>query len=147
MILFTYFLIRKETIKLHLVSAGSKLKFNIKNEETDKDIASGVSIESASYIENNNINSEVSEMTENINISESEENMTTTTTENLEEYTPKLFSDEVESESSETTGDSSSILDEDNSSLAQEEDQNLFEQEGSQEEDFEIPAFLRRQKV
>ena len=36
MILFTYFLIRKETIKLHLVSAGSKLKFNIKNEETDK---------------------------------------------------------------------------------------------------------------
>jgi cell division protein FtsZ len=119
----------------------------IKNEETDKDIASGVSIESASYIENNNINSEVSEMTENINISESKENMTTTTTENLEEYTPKLFSDEVESESSETTRDSSAILDEDNSSLAQEEDQNLFEQEGSQEEDFEIPAFLRRQKV
>jgi hypothetical protein len=36
MILFSYFLIRKETIKLHLVSAGSKLKFNIKNEETDK---------------------------------------------------------------------------------------------------------------
>jgi hypothetical protein len=36
MILFTYFLIRKETIKLHLVSAGSKLKFNIKNEDTEK---------------------------------------------------------------------------------------------------------------
>ena len=119
----------------------------IKNEETDKDIASGVSIESASYIENNNINSEVSEMTENINISESEENMTTTTTENLEEYTPKLFSDEVESESSETTRDSSAILDEDNSSLAQEEDQNLFEQTHPHRIDLEIPAFLRRQKV
>ncbi len=36
MILFSYFLIKKETIKLHLVSAGSKLKFNIKNEETEK---------------------------------------------------------------------------------------------------------------
>ena len=36
MILFSYFLIKKKTIKLHLVSAGSKLKFNIKNEETDK---------------------------------------------------------------------------------------------------------------
>jgi len=36
MILFSYFLIRNETIKLHLVSAGSKLKFNIKNEETEK---------------------------------------------------------------------------------------------------------------
>ena len=49
-----------------------------------------------------------------------------------EEYTPKLFSDEateiVESNSLEA------------------EEQKLFDQENNQEDDFEIPAFLRRQK-
>ena len=49
-----------------------------------------------------------------------------------EEYTPKLFSEETSSEeqnnSSETT------------------EQKLFDQEKNQEDDFEIPAFLRRQK-
>ena len=49
-----------------------------------------------------------------------------------EEYTPKLFSEEtaesVESNSAET------------------EEQKLFDQESNQEDDFEIPAFLRRQK-
>ncbi|MDC0426597.1 cell division protein FtsZ [Pelagibacteraceae bacterium] len=49
-----------------------------------------------------------------------------------EEYTPKLFSEENTSE-------------EDNNSQVSEE-QKLFEQEKNQEEDFEIPAFLRRQK-
>ena len=49
-----------------------------------------------------------------------------------EEYTPKLFSEETTSE-------------EDNNSSTV-EDQKLFDQEKNQEEDFEIPAFLRRQK-
>ena len=49
-----------------------------------------------------------------------------------EEYTPKLFSEETTSE-------------ENNNSSATEE-QKLFDQEKNQEEDFEIPAFLRRQK-
>ncbi len=49
-----------------------------------------------------------------------------------EEYTPKLFSEETNSE-------------EDNSSSTSEE-QKLFDQEKSPEDDFEIPAFLRRQK-
>jgi len=49
-----------------------------------------------------------------------------------EEYTPKLFS-EVASPT------------ENNSSIA-ESGQKLFDQENNQEEDFEIPAFLRRQK-
>jgi hypothetical protein len=48
-----------------------------------------------------------------------------------EEYTPKLFSEETS-------------LRENNSSP--EIEQKLFDQENSQEEDFEIPAFLRRQK-
>ena len=49
-----------------------------------------------------------------------------------EEYTPKLFSEDTTSE------------EENNSSVT--EEQKLFEQEKNQEDDFEIPAFLRRQK-
>ena len=49
-----------------------------------------------------------------------------------EEYTPKLFSEESTSE------------EQNNSSAA--EEQKLFDQEKNQEDDFEIPAFLRRQK-
>ena len=49
-----------------------------------------------------------------------------------EEYTPKLFSEETNSE-----GDNSS---------SNTEEQKLFDQEKNQEDDFEIPAFLRRQK-
>ena len=49
-----------------------------------------------------------------------------------EEHTPKLFS-----------GDNP--LSENNTS-SQESEQNLFDQESNQEDDFEIPAFLRRQK-
>jgi cell division protein FtsZ len=49
-----------------------------------------------------------------------------------EEYTPKLFSEET-------------FLS-DNNISSSESEQKLFDQENSQEEDFEIPAFLRRQK-
>ena len=49
-----------------------------------------------------------------------------------EEYTPKLFSEE-------------SVLDEEKGSLLTDE-QTLMDQEKNQEDDFEIPAFLRRQK-
>ena len=49
-----------------------------------------------------------------------------------DEYTPKLFSEETASEK----GNNSLIV----------EEQKLFDQEKNQEDDFEIPAFLRRQK-
>ena len=49
-----------------------------------------------------------------------------------EEYTPKLFSEET-------------TLEEDNNSSISEE-QKLFDEKKNQEDDFEIPAFLRRQK-
>jgi cell division protein FtsZ len=49
-----------------------------------------------------------------------------------EEYTPKLFSEETSLS--------------DNNISSSESEQKLFDQENSQEEDFEIPAFLRRQK-
>jgi cell division protein FtsZ len=49
-----------------------------------------------------------------------------------EEYTPKLFSEETSSD--------------ENNSIPSTEEQKLFDQEKDQEDDFEIPAFLRRQK-
>ena len=51
-----------------------------------------------------------------------------------EEYTPKLFSEETTTE------------EDGNSSTTDSEEQKLFDQEKNQEDDFEIPAFLRRQK-
>jgi len=49
-----------------------------------------------------------------------------------EEHTPKLFSDETSEN--------------ENNASVLESEQKLFSQENNQEEDFEIPAFLRRQK-
>ena len=57
-----------------------------------------------------------------------EENALTTD----EEHTPKLFSEE--------------IISDENNNLPSETEQKLFDQENNQDEDFEIPAFLRRQK-
>ena len=57
-----------------------------------------------------------------------------------EEYTPQLFSDEnsIVTEDTEDT--------EDNVGLADDRNNKLFDQDISEEEDFEIPAFLRKQK-
>ncbi len=84
-------------------------------------IPSGVSIESASYIENNNL----------------ESGQNSSPLDREEEYTPKLFSD-----------DQSHLYDEsvDISKEKQTESDQLFDQDMDEEEDFEIPAFLRKQK-
>ena len=87
-------------------------------------IPSGVSIESASYIENNNLEEtdSHSDMIEN----------------NEEEYTPKLFSEEQNYQLDEIEYETN---DEKNNDTKQ-----LFDQDVNEEEDFEIPAFLRKQK-
>ena len=103
------------------IAAETLSTLNYKDE-----IPSGVSIESASYIENNK---EVKD--ENIVYAKDtllhEKN-------DLEEYTPKLFSDETSTEISEKY-----IADENS-------EEELFQKEVTEEDDFEIPAFLRRQK-
>ena len=97
------------------------------DENSEEDTLSGLSIESASYMENN----------VNLNIDEnlSEENIHAKVTD--EEYTPKLFSEEQSSENK-----NSSDLEESGESNSDE----LLDQDINEEEDFEIPAFLRRQK-
>ncbi len=85
-------------------------------------IPAGVSIESASYIENNSIEKNETSPLNNVDD---------------EEYTPKLFSDDQSYQSEEslkTHGSEGKETDE------------LFNQDINEEEDFEIPAFLRKQK-
>ena len=86
---------------------------------------SGVSIESASYIENSNLNDIDNKRPLNEN--------------NSEEHTPKLFSDEQGYQSDDISTDT----DENKNNYSEE----LFDQDLiNEEEDFEIPAFLRKQK-
>ena len=54
-----------------------------------------------------------------------------------QEYTPKLFSDEQNSQPDEIISENK---DQENN------DEQLFDQDLNEEEDFEIPAFLRKQK-
>ena len=96
----------------------------IETEENLNNFPSGVSIESASYIEKNNL----------------EESTNSIVTEKIsnEEYTPKLFSD-----------DSNYPADEKNLEAYNQENndsEELFEKEANEDDDFEIPAFLRKQK-
>ena len=90
---------------------------------TSNDLPTGLSIESASYMENNNL---------------IESNSNAQLSENEAEYTPKLFSDEESHQSEET------IAETDDKEAA--ETEQLFKKEINEEEDFEIPAFLRKQK-
>jgi cell division protein FtsZ len=92
----------------------------IKAEQELNDIPSGVSIESASYIEKNNLEEEDNKSFFSGNIEE--------------EYTPKLFSEEQSYQSDATNNEEKDNTDE------------LFDQDINEEEDFEIPAFLRKQK-
>ena len=98
------------------IQRDAELQKDINNE-----IPTGVSIESASYMENN----------ANIKIEETSNDETF-----LEETTPKLFSDEHGNDDYEK-----------NDFRQTEVSEKFFEQDiNDDEEDFEIPAFLRRQK-
>ena len=92
-------------------------------------IPTGVSIENASYIENNEDSSLLEKADEKPSFDVELSN-------NEEEYTPQLFSHENESQVE-------SGLDEFSNN---EHTEKLFDQDSSEEEDFEIPAFLRKQK-
>ena len=98
----------------------------LKKQNTISEIPSGVSIESASYMENN---PEMKiENTNKIN-----ENYFKEDTE--EEHTPKLFAEDHSQENLEIKDDK-----------ADADSTELFDQDTNEDEDFEIPAFLRRQK-
>ena len=107
-------------IERSLIDQNSINNFQEKEEVTNN-VPSGLSIESASYIEKNFKNSEISSLSEN----------------KEEEYTPKLFSEDQSYESDETF---------ETIEQADKDQDQLFDQDINEEEDFEIPAFLRKQK-
>jgi cell division protein FtsZ len=96
------------------------------NDDILKDIPSGVSIENAGYMEKN-----INDIQENVN------NKPELADDIVEEYTPKLFSEE-QSFQEETL--------EENNNLTDNKSEQLFDQDINEDEDFEIPAFLRKQK-
>jgi cell division protein FtsZ len=92
-------------------------------ENISTNLPTGVSIESASYMENNNL----IEKEENLILSEDKE----------EEHTPKLFSEDQNYQSEEVFTETE---------YKENNTDQLFDQDINEEEDFEIPAFLRKQK-
>ena len=96
------------------------------NEEELSNIPSGVSIESAGYMENT-----INDVQTNVNKD------SVISDQIIEEYTPKLFSEEQESKENTDLDDNESV---------ERESGELFDQDINEEEDFEIPAFLRKQK-
>ena len=108
-------------------SEENKILDDAKVHETSSvDILSGLSIENASYMEKNS----------DINIQETQlDNPNITIDKTQEEHIPKLFSDE------------NNHADDQSDDYKEEEvSERLFDQDVNEEEDFEIPAFLRRQK-
>ena len=104
--------------------------FNINKEE----IPNGLSIESASYVENNlDLNSPENQF------KEVEKEVTGVGNIDLE-YTPPLFSDKHVTNAINEKVEASNSIEEEN------QNNSLFDQDTNEEDDFEIPAFLRRQK-
>ena len=97
---------------------------NVSTENNFNDLPTGVSIESASYIENSSLgnNEEITEQADSTND---------------EEYMPKLFSEE---------NNTSEEINNENNEQSNRDSDELFDQDLNEEEDFEIPAFLRKQK-
>ena len=106
------------------IENNSSVELKTAGEQDLTSITSGVSIESASYIENNNLD----EAMDNSSISKNHN----------DEHTPQLFSEKQDDKSNEENLETFDT-ERDNSI-------ELFDQDTNEEEDFEIPAFLRKQK-
>ena len=106
---------------------NSNNEVKISDQYEANSIPSGVSMENASYMDSNIDNSLPQSNSEDLNNIESN---------NIdEEHTPQLFAEDHEPQIEDN-------LDE----FSHTQTENLFEQDSSEDEDFEIPAFLRKQK-
>jgi cell division protein FtsZ len=112
-------------INLENALDSNELENTISNKGALSDIPSGVSMESAAYMENN-----TNDMDENI------QNSLASHQEVIEEYTPKLFSEDQGFQ------EGTAEVDE----PIENESEELFDQDVNEDDDFEIPAFLRKQK-
>ena len=115
-------------LKLDSNESSIDLKSPESSPSLSNDVPSGVSIENASYIEENSLESKLPEIEQ-----------TQDSVDEKEEFTPQLFSDEVVEEKI------SEIIEKQDDHNPQ--DEKLFDQDiNEDEESFTIPAFLRRQK-
>jgi cell division protein FtsZ len=106
--------------------------------EVNEPLVANISMESATYLQNME------------NLSEDESNIPTFEVDSIELTTPELFSDNLEDSSfnQDNNTNEPNIFENTNSQDRKEDEikePEMFE-ENNQEEDFEIPAFLRRQK-
>ena len=113
----------------NLVQSAPEIESDVDN------IPTGVSMENASYIESN----EGSSLASN----DADPSFDVEPNNNEEEHTPQLFSNENETSIENSLDDSNGNL---NDSHGDEHTERLFDQDSNEEEDFEIPAFLRKQK-
>jgi len=128
-----------QTRQSELVSSQSEVESQI-----NEPLSENISMESATYFQN------VEDSSNNENLKEDESNMTAFEVDSIELATPELFSDRSEDNSFNQDSNTSepNIFDNPDSQDMNEEkikEPEMFE-ENNQEEDFEIPAFLRRQK-
>ena len=128
-----------QTSQSELVSSQSEVESQVNEPLTEN-----ISMESATYFQN------VEDSSNDQNLKEDESNMTTFEVDSIELTTPELFSDKKEDNSFNQDNNigEPSIFDNTPSQDMKEEkikEPEMFE-ENNQEEDFEIPAFLRRQK-
>ena len=96
------------------------------SETNENTIPTGVSIENASYMENYKDEN-------SLPLSDSIDQVSET--ESVEEHTPRLFSEENETSMEDSLANGNDT-----------QTEKLFDQDTNEEEDFEIPAFLRKQK-
>jgi len=103
---------------------------DVNKREDNENIPNGVSIENASYIESNPNNDDIENLETPIisQISDEQTNF-------QEEHTPKLFTEDSETQNEKNFDDSDEA-----------DTDKLFDHETHEDEDFEIPAFLRKQK-
>ena len=116
----------------------------VKNEESEI-LAENISMENATYLQN-------TESSLNNKLESGEVDMDTFEVDSIELATPDLFSENIEDNSfnQDNISNESNIFENTNLQNQTESDQTIKEpemfEENNQEEDFEIPAFLRRQK-
>ena len=105
------------------VENENSLETASQNDQVKHNVPKGVSIESASYIENHNLDAKDDNSTVHVN--------------DDEEYTPQLFSDDQSYQSGESLENEDKVHD---------NTEQLFDQDSNEDDEFEIPAFLRKQK-
>jgi len=130
---------QNQTKEARLITEQQEVKTEVNEPSVEN-----ISMENATYLQN------MEDLSNNENLKEDESNMPTFEVDSIELATPELFSDSKEENSFNQDNNTNELnIFENKNSKNMKEDEirepEMFK-ENNQEEDFEIPAFLRRQK-